>query len=259
MRVKRIVEGMDFQTDWVKVGLDFNFVHHFLALWLKYKFAMLYYFILLKQCELINSILVCKESISLFHIIFPVPFIFGPICIMEGAETLPCSVFPVPFISISQVFALALRLQPDMCPPASLTVILPISWIFLSYINPIHGTIAFFKIINPFSFEIVAWRVVIHFSEAIFQIIFELSLKNAAAFENNLTITMLLPLLILALIGGLVNCIFPKPMSEAFLYFSLVRTLIRPSVNTSASYSIIFEISFVNYVIGPCECTPSMQ
>jgi hypothetical protein len=170
---------VDVEAETVEVGFYLLFIGQFLLVLVLDvdRFIASDHAVFVEEDEGEFPILVSVERIAFFHIVFPIAFIFRSICVVEHSKSVSYTVLPIPFISVPHEFTLALGLQPDMNTPAFLLVVFPISHILLSDICPVHSAHATLYIFPPFSFEVVAGRVVVHFAISVFHIVLEVALK----------------------------------------------------------------------------------
>ena len=119
------------------------------------------------------SVLVGVERIPLLHVALPVSFVSRPVSIVEHSKALPDSCFPKAFIAISHKLSLTFRLQPNVNTPSFLLVVLPIPYIFLPDVCPVHGPHAALHVLLPLSFEKVARRVIVHLTVAVLHVVLE--------------------------------------------------------------------------------------
>ena len=205
------------------------------------------------------TVLIGIKSEIFLHIVFPIALVPWAVCIIKHSITLSDSIYPISFISVSNVLSLAFWLKPDMHAPALLMIIFPLSNIFLSYVCPIHRAFTIFLVVLPLAFKIVSWRVVVHFSVPLFQIVLERSFKNTSALENYFAFARLFTLQPLALICSFFYCVFTKPMSEAVFHFTFINTSVWPTIYTMTGNSVICKLTFVFDTIAPYELAFSMQ
>jgi hypothetical protein len=140
-----------------------------------------------------------------------------------------------------------------MDSPAFLVVVAPISNIFFANIRPVHSPHSAFLILFPFSLEEIAGRIVVHLTVALFHIIAEAALKDAATLKHYLTLSMLLSLQPLALINCLINAVLSIAMTQSVFDLAFVGAAIWPSVSSLPSDAIIGELTLVDNAIGPGE------
>ena len=140
-----------------------------------------------------------------------------------------------------------------MNTPAFLLIIFPISNIFFPNIGPVHCAHPALNILLPFSLEIVARRIVVHLPVPMFHIIFEISLKDAATFKDDLPFPLLLALHPVSLIRSIIHNILSNPMPEAILHLSLVCTVIRPFICPLPRDTVVGKFTRIDNSIGPSE------
>ena len=142
-----------------------------------------------------------------------------------------------------------------MNTPTFLLIFLPISNIFLPDISPIHGAHPTLNILLPLSLEIVPRRIVVHLPIPMFHIIFEISLKDAATFKDDLPFPLFLALHPVSFIGSIIHHILSNSMPEPILHLSLICTVIRPFICPLPRDTIVGKLARINNSIGPSEDT----
>jgi hypothetical protein len=110
-----------------------------------------------------------------------------------------------------------------------------------------------FLIHFPLAFEKVARRVVIHLSIALFHVVLETSLEDTSAFEDDLSLPVLLTIKPISFIGRIINRVFACPMSQAIFDVSFVCTAIGPFVGSLPCNTIISKFSLVDDAVCPFE------
>lgn len=80
----------------------------------------------------------CEDSESLLDIILPFSLVLATISVVEYTFTMSLSVFPLAFVSVSQLFLLALAFQPDVTSETVLQISFPSTSVFLTIIQPFH-------------------------------------------------------------------------------------------------------------------------
>lgn len=138
-----------------------------------------------------------------------------------------------------------------MYSPSFLLIIFPIAYVFLPDISPVHGTHAGFDITPPLSFKIISRRIIVHFSIPMLHIVFEVTLKDTAAFEDNLSLSLFFPIDPVPFISGLVYSILSKSMPESIFNFSFIAATVWPFVATLSCDAIIFELPTISNTVGP--------
>ena len=146
-----------------------------------------------------------------------------------------------------------------MDTPSFLLIIFPISYILLPDVSPVHSPHSALDIFLPLSFEIVAWRIVIHLSVSVFHIVFEIPLKYTSALEYDFSFALFFTIDPVTFVSCLIDCIFPNSVSESVLDFPLITAAVGPVVVTFASDTIISELSRVCDTIDPCKFTLSAE
>lgn len=63
--------------------------------------------VFLKENELSLTIFVGVKSESLLHVVLPIAFISGAVCIVKDSITLSDTIDPMPFVPVSNVLSLA--------------------------------------------------------------------------------------------------------------------------------------------------------
>jgi hypothetical protein len=187
--------------------------------------------VFLEENQLSLTILIRVKGKPFLHVVFPIAFVSGAISVVKDSISLSDTIYPRPFVSVSNVFSLPFGLEPDMHAPAFLMVVFPLANVLLSDICPVHSAFTLFFVVLPFAFEKIARRIIVHFSMTLFEILLERSLKYASAFENNFAFARLFPLEPLAFVCSFFNGVFSKSMPEPVLYLALINASVRPSID----------------------------
>lgn len=84
-------------------------------------------------------------------------------------------------------------------------------------------------------------------------IVFEVTLEDAAALEDDLSLSFFLAFSPVALINGLIDYVLPRSMAETVFNLALVAAAVGPLIVSLASDAIVDELSTVNDAICPGE------
>jgi len=199
------------------------------------------------------AVLVCVKWVSLFHVVFPITFVFWSICVVKYSISITNTIGPITLVPISQILALAFRFQPNMNTPTMLIIVMPLAKIFLSQVSPIHCSLSFLHIILPITLKVVPWWVIVHFSIAMLQIIFEISFKYASTFEYYFSFSFLFTLFPFTFISCFIYLVHPSAMPQPVFNISFIYTAIRPFIYTLASDTVNSKLPFINNPISPGE------
>ena len=142
-----------------------------------------------------------------------------------------------------------------MHTPPLLLIVLPISYIFLTNISPIHCPQYRFNILFPLTLKVISWRIIVHFSISFFHIILKATFKDTSTLEDNLPFTFFFPLNPLSFICCIIYGIFAIAMPKTILYLSLITASIWPFIYTLSCNSIICKFSIVYNTICPYKFT----
>ena len=192
---------------------------------------------------------------AFFHVLFPIALVLWTVGVIENSKAFSDSIFPVSFITVSQILALSFWLKPDVNPPALLLIILPVANVLLSNICPVHGPHPAFYIFFPLAFKVIAWRVIIHFSIAFLHVILEVALKDTSTFEDYLSFSLFFALNPLTFVNSIIYGVFPVAVTEAVLYLSLVSASVGPFIYAFPCDSVIRKLSVVYNAIRPYKFT----
>lgn len=205
------------------------------------------------------TILVGVKGPALLHVVLPVPLVLGAVGVVKNTVAVPDSCGPMTLVPVTDVLALAFRLEPNVHAPTFLVVVFPFAYVLFPDVGPVHGAVALLLVVFPHSLKIVARRVVIHFSVALLEVILEGTFEDAATFKNDFSPSRLFTLEPLALVGCFLYRVLARAMPEAILDLAFVDAAIGPSVNSVACDAVVGELSFVLYSIGPGEFAPSVE
>jgi len=170
------------------------------------------------------------------------------------------SVAPIANVSVSKQLVGRACIKPDMGAESRLHIVDPVAGVLLVRSDPPHDAVTVTLVVVPVALVVVP-SLVGHLALALLHAFGPLALVDGAIFVTQFTVTVAhavnpLTLVFNALLLVDINTL---SMSEAVHYLTLVGGAIGPLIASPAGNFVLAELTLVNGVVSPLECTFSVE